>query len=245
MLVSGQGTLVNDPVLGLERHLARSLYEADRLNLEEISTWALPEDQDVVCALELDGPFFKDFGEHQFCLWEQFIKEIRGGNRGLLWLTQPSQISTCTDPEYRIVIGLARKLRAEMNLAFTTVEIDRLDDSSLEYAVKILNEFGGRFTEDAVQPTAEWAIVGGQALIGRYHPMDVTKELRGNRLQFRSDRAYLFVGGSGRTARSVATWLVERGAQHIVFFEDSEAKAPENNRFHVELESMWCTTIYV
>lgn len=124
--------------------------------------------KDILSTLDLDRPFFKDLEEHNFCLWEQFIKGIGDGNRGVLWLTWFSQVSNCADPEYGTVIGLARKIRTETNVEFATVEIDRLDDSTLECTVKVLNEFCGRFTEEPVQSTAEWAIVDGRALIGRY-----------------------------------------------------------------------------
>lgn len=178
LLLRGQGTPLNDPVLELEQHLVQSGYHVDRLKFDEISTRGLPQDQDIVSALDLHGPLFKDLEEHSFGLWEQFVGAIRDSNIGVLWLTRPSQVNNCPDPEYGIAIGLARMLRDETNLDFATVEIDLLDNLSLKCAVNVLDEFRVRLTEGSAQPTAEWAIVGGRALIGRYQPIKVTQEIQ-------------------------------------------------------------------
>lgn len=64
-------------------------------------------------------------------------------------------------------------------------------------------------------------------------------------LQFRPDTAYFIVGTYDRATRSVATWLVERGAQHIVFLLNSTGKVHYDDRFDAELESMGCSTKWV
>lgn len=179
LLVRDQGAPGTGPILDLERNLVQSGYYIDSLTLGEMSTRGLPPDQEIISVLDLEVPFFKDLQERELILWEQFVREIRNGDHKVLWLTRPSRVNNCADPEYGVVIGLARALRNEANLAFATVKLESLDDSTLKCAVNILQDFHSQLIEDSAQPTAEWAIVGGKALIGRYQPIKVAQELRG------------------------------------------------------------------
>jgi NADP-dependent 3-hydroxy acid dehydrogenase YdfG/acyl carrier protein len=64
-------------------------------------------------------------------------------------------------------------------------------------------------------------------------------------LQLRDDRAYLFVGGLGGLGRAIATWLVERGANEIVFLSRSAGSSLEHGWFVKELATLGCTTSLV
>jgi NAD(P)-dependent dehydrogenase (short-subunit alcohol dehydrogenase family)/acyl carrier protein len=57
----------------------------------------------------------------------------------------------------------------------------------------------------------------------------------------RDDRAYLFVGGLGGLGQAIATWLVERGADEIVFLSRSAGSSPEHGQFVKELATLGCT----
>lgn len=59
-------------------------------------------------------------------------------------------------------------------------------------------------------------------------------------LALRADRAYLLVGGFGGLGRSVATWMVERGARHLIFLSRSGGEKPEDRDLVAELESCGC-----
>ncbi|THC90429.1 hypothetical protein EYZ11_010106 [Aspergillus tanneri] len=61
-------------------------------------------------------------------------------------------------------------------------------------------------------------------------------------LVLRQDRAYLFVGGLGGLGRSIATWLVEHGARHLVFMARSAVNIPDDDPFVQELAVLGCTT---
>ncbi|RAL13936.1 polyketide synthase [Aspergillus homomorphus CBS 101889] len=54
---------------------------------------------------------------------------------------------------------------------------------------------------------------------------------------FRSDVAYLLVGGLGGIGRAVATWMVERGARHFVFVSRSGSDTPKAKVFIKDLEA--------
>ena len=55
------------------------------------------------------------------------------------------------------------------------------------------------------------------------------------------DKAYLLVGGLGGLGRSVASWFVQKGARHIIFFSRSAGSVPKNDPFLLELEAQGCT----
>jgi hypothetical protein len=57
-------------------------------------------------------------------------------------------------------------------------------------------------------------------------------------IRFKPDAAYLLVGGLGGLGRSLATWMVERGARNLVFLSRSAGLSEESKSMSDELESM-------
>ena len=60
-------------------------------------------------------------------------------------------------------------------------------------------------------------------------------------LRLSSDAAYILTGGFGGLGRSIATWLIEHGARHLVFLSRSANSDPRNLKFCKELESLGCS----
>ncbi|KAK1847886.1 polyketide synthase [Colletotrichum chrysophilum] len=58
--------------------------------------------------------------------------------------------------------------------------------------------------------------------------------------QFRSDAAYLLVGGLGGIGRAVATWMAEHGAGELIFLSRSAGTEPQVEYFLGELRSQGC-----
>jgi D-arabinose 1-dehydrogenase-like Zn-dependent alcohol dehydrogenase len=56
-----------------------------------------------------------------------------------------------------------------------------------------------------------------------------------------SDGSILVVGGLGGLGRTVATWLVEKGARDLVFLSRSAGRNPQSMLFLKELESQGCS----
>lgn len=56
-----------------------------------------------------------------------------------------------------------------------------------------------------------------------------------------SEASYLLTGGLGGLGRSVASWLVERGARNIIFLSRSAGKSDGDKSFLAELNSMGCS----
>lgn len=55
------------------------------------------------------------------------------------------------------------------------------------------------------------------------------------------EASYLLTGGLGGLGRSVASWMVERGARSLVFLSRSAGLGDSDKAFFAELESMGCT----
>jgi len=70
---------------------------------------------------------------------------------------------------------------------------------------------------------------------------ELESSLSAQRIQFRPGAAYLLVGGTGGLGRSLATWMVERGARNLVFLSRSAGLSEESNSLSKELESMGCS----
>ena len=58
-------------------------------------------------------------------------------------------------------------------------------------------------------------------------------------LPLRDDASYLLVGGLGGVGRSIASWLVENGAKHLIFLSRS-GRSEKTEDFLQELELLGC-----
>ncbi|KAI1387971.1 uncharacterized protein F4822DRAFT_430721 [Hypoxylon trugodes] len=65
------------------------------------------------------------------------------------------------------------------------------------------------------------------------------------RLQFDPTVTYLLVGGVGGLGRSIATWMVERGARNLTFLSRSAGVSKVSKILFQELESMGCSVTAV
>ncbi|RAH67812.1 type I polyketide synthase [Aspergillus aculeatinus CBS 121060] len=55
-----------------------------------------------------------------------------------------------------------------------------------------------------------------------------------------ADKSYLLAGGLGGIGRAVATWLVEKGARHLIFLSRSAGRRADHERFVCELARQGC-----
>lgn len=62
---------------------------------------------------------------------------------------------------------------------------------------------------------------------------------------FRSDATYMLVGGLGGLGKTVANWMVEHGAKHIVCVGRSAGKWAEDDKFLEELAVQGCKAVCV
>ena len=79
----------------------------------------------------------------------------------------------------------------------------------------------------------------GKFVITFKDPSVTLKILRpATRASFDPDAAYLLIGCLGGLGRSLAAWMVERGARHLLFFSRSGTRKPEAATTVKELEGM-------
>ncbi|KAH7110764.1 hypothetical protein EDB81DRAFT_831591 [Dactylonectria macrodidyma] len=64
-------------------------------------------------------------------------------------------------------------------------------------------------------------------------------------LRFDPDAAYLLVGGIMGLGKSLATWLVERGARNLVFLSRTASDGTASNSLTLELQAMGCSVTMV
>ncbi|KAL7621887.1 hypothetical protein AAE478_007387 [Parahypoxylon ruwenzoriense] len=65
------------------------------------------------------------------------------------------------------------------------------------------------------------------------------------RIEFNPKATYLLVGGVGGLGRSIATWMVERGARSLMFLSRSAGLSEVSKSLFRELESMGCSVTAV
>ena len=61
-------------------------------------------------------------------------------------------------------------------------------------------------------------------------------------LSLHSDSSYLLIGGLGGLGRAVSTWMVERGAKHLIYLSRSAGKSENDRSFMRELHFQGCST---
>lgn len=141
---------------------------------------ALPANQDVIAAIDITRPFFHDLMEEQLAQFQDLLRQAGSKQFGILWVTGASQVG-CVDPHYAPAIGVARVLRNETEIHFATLELEDFT-GALALVPGVLTEFQKRRLPElgqgeSVSPEAEWAVVDGKVLTGRYHFVRVPEKL--------------------------------------------------------------------
>lgn len=60
-------------------------------------------------------------------------------------------------------------------------------------------------------------------------------------LVLRPDMSYLSVGGLGGLGRSIASWMVEKGAKHLIFMSRSAGSVTSEDQYIKELTACGCS----
>lgn len=71
-------------------------------------------------------------------------------------------------------------------------------------------------------------------------PQDLSVTAVKQDFHLRSEGSYLLVGGLGGLGKAIATWMVERGARHLIFLSRSAGKGDGDQEFIRELEAQGC-----
>ena len=146
-------------------------HELDFCNLDQIQR----PGQDVLSLLDIEAPFLYSAGEKDLSAFKSFIARIQ--NTRILWVTGEAQIG-CHNPNSSLILGMARKIRAEHLIDFATLELEIFDDTvAWRATVDVLHEFQHRARDSKSDPTLEYALSHGRIQVSRYHWVSVSNEL--------------------------------------------------------------------
>lgn len=160
-------------------------------------------DQSIVVTVDLKTAYLDAISERNFNELIAWAAALQPRQR-VLWLTRCTQMGGGNDPRFATILGLARNIRSEMSVAFTTIEIDKPEDAlAREIVPRIFSDFhtprGGTV---ATEPDHEFVISEGVPHIGRFHWISVNEELRQTQ-----ERASNTINGAARDADSSTTRL--------------------------------------
>ena len=151
--------------------LENSNYKVSPRRLGEI----IPEDEDIMSALDLETAFFEGITPARFSAFQQILCQQKG--QQFLWLTTPCQIS-CKDPSRAQSIGMARTIRSELGIPFLTLEVDPDGKSFTHLAVQVFAKLQASDDAEKLLPDREYVVDNGEVKIGRYYPFSLTLELK-------------------------------------------------------------------
>lgn len=133
----------------------------------------------LVVVLDQQGPFLQDMSTEDHECLKGYFQEFQKAN--ILWVTETTQ-TTCQNPWYALVLGLARSLRKELGLYLVTVEIDTFDSRAAEATTSIFSKYQQERVSTE-EPDAEYIIEKGVVHTGRFQWQSLTKQL----LEHRTD----------------------------------------------------------
>ena len=155
--------------------------------LLDVYPWGadLPSDQDVVFLVDTEAsvPALADENSDNLATFLRYMKDISTST--VLWVTKPAQ-TICPDPRHGLITGMARTLRAELDMYIATLEIDKLDKPAASVVVQVLRklqdaarleESQGDEKSSDIKVDFEYALSNGELLIPRFHPFVVNQAL--------------------------------------------------------------------
>ncbi|KAI8313273.1 Highly reducing polyketide synthase gloL [Colletotrichum sp. SAR11_59] len=112
----------------------------------------LPWGQPVVSLMDLEGPFIHGMSQQG---WKDLKKTILSAqDEKVLWVTGACQIE-CKNPNYSLVLGIARTLRRELSMDFVSLELESFDANGWKAMHSVLTSFGQRITGGDVDPESD------------------------------------------------------------------------------------------
>ena len=151
-------------------------YKLDYCTLEQTPN----PGQDIISLLDIETPFLYSATAKEFEAFKNFVPRIESS--GVLWVTGAAQIR-CHNPNYSLILGMARTIRSELLIDFGTLELEKFDLDGWKATADVLHEFEHRVRDPDHDPVLEYAYSDGKVQVGKYHWISVSKEL----LDFKHD----------------------------------------------------------
>ncbi|OCK77276.1 putative polyketide synthase [Lepidopterella palustris CBS 459.81] len=143
----------------------------------------------------------------------------------------------------RTFIGLELRLLSKLQPGKTTDLLRRSVDLVVSNALcgpTIDSVFKAASITDAFRHMQAARHIGKIVISIPGNPQDLDSVITRPQAAFRADRSYLLAGGLGGLGRSIATWMVEHGARHLIFLARSARVSSDTRNFLDELKSCGC-----
>lgn len=165
-------------------------------------------EQDIICLLEMEAPFVNEINEEDF---NKLMKLMTSLNTiKVIWVTRSCSMRV-TDPRFAPTLGLARTLRSERHIDFTTLEIDDMNHPAIPDKIVRIYEQALNPDDDAeLDPDYEFAIENGIIYSPRFHWYAPAEEL--DKLAAGVTDKLLTIGQKGMldSLRWEENWKVQR-----------------------------------
>jgi NADPH:quinone reductase-like Zn-dependent oxidoreductase/SAM-dependent methyltransferase/NAD(P)-dependent dehydrogenase (short-subunit alcohol dehydrogenase family)/aryl carrier-like protein len=155
----------------------------------------IPANHDVIVLVDLKGPFFDKVSEESFTDFQKFVKHLDNRQK-ILWVTAPTQLK-CKNPRFAQAIGVARALRAELNLRFHTLEIDENEAAYTGLILKVFRKICQEQDDEGLISDKEFAVDAGTICISRFQPFSLQDELSANSIAQKRTAKTLRIGEFG------------------------------------------------
>lgn len=153
------------------QQLRERRYELDFCTLDQVPKIG----QDIISILDVEAPFLYLVSVKDFGAFKSFISRVQ--DAGILWVTGAAQIG-CQNPDYSLILGMARTVRAEHMIDFATLELENFDNAvAWRATADVLHEFQHRARDSDNDPTLEYVLSDGRVQVSRYHWVSVSNEL--------------------------------------------------------------------
>ena len=101
--------------------------------------------------------------------------------------------------------------------------------------------FEAAHVEDAMRYMQKGSHIGKIVVTFPKDPMELEATTHSRDLVLRPDMSYLFIGGLGGLGRSIASWMVEKGARHLIFLSRSAGSVTSEDPYLKELAACGCS----
>ncbi|OJJ30102.1 hypothetical protein ASPWEDRAFT_164008 [Aspergillus wentii DTO 134E9] len=147
----------------------------------------------------------------------------------------------------------------EANRAFFGVDFAQICAERPDITQAILEECVGYYTQGSIRPISPVTYFPADRIQEAFRFMQKGSHIgkivvtmpddpeilpttgKQNKLALRSDASYLLVGGLGGLGRAISTWLVENGAEHLVYLSRSAGQSTQDQLFFLELQAQGCS----
>lgn len=107
--------------------------------------------------------------------------------------------------------------------------------------IKPMKTFEAAHIEEAMRYMQKGSHIGKIVVTFPEDPMELEATAAPRDLVLRPDVSYLSIGGLGGLGRSIASWMVERGARHLIFFSRSAGSVTSEDPYIQELAARGCS----